>query len=326
MTFKANWEKTSQSHSLPHNIIEGMVAQAYSNHNLISYKTIAGGCANLNIKINLEDHEQSFILRIYLRDKDAAFREQQLSLLLKQTVPVPTIYYIGDYKTYRFAITEYISGITLSNLLLGQTPYELEPLMYEVGTILAKITIYKFPKAGFFDKDLNITKNITKDSYIEFAKDCLDNSIILDQLAPDIISKIHFCLEKYSHLFPEEDEKNLVHGDFDPANILVDKIHGTWKITGILDWEFSFSGSVLWDVANMLRYAHHMPVQFEEAFLQGLNSKNIQLPKSWKTSIYMLNLLSLLDCLVRVDPKNYSKQCADICELINHIIGKLKNL
>ena len=94
-------------------------------------------------------------------------------------------------------------------------------------------------------------------------------------------------------------------------------------MTGVLDWEFSFSGSVLCDVANMLRYAHQMPAVFEESFLQGLHSGGIHLVGDWRISVHMLNLLSLLDCLVRGDPKNRPNQCTDIRGLIDHILEEL---
>jgi Ser/Thr protein kinase RdoA (MazF antagonist) len=68
-----------------------------------------------------------------------------------------------------------------------------------------------------------------------------------------------------------------VHGDFDPANILVDKVNDAWSVTGILEWEFAFSGSYLWDVANMLRYAHKMPLEFQNSFIDALEKKWCQI-------------------------------------------------
>ncbi len=115
----------------------------------------------------------------------------------------------------------------------------------------------------------------------------------------------------------------MVHADFDPANILVEKINGDWQISAILDWEFAFSGSVRWDVANMLRYAHHMPQIFQDSFLSGLNNGGIALPEDWQISIHLLNLISLLDCLKRSNPENQPRRCEDICELINHILIEL---
>lgn len=137
-----------------------------------------------------------------------------------------------------------------------------------------------------------------------FVKDCLTHETVLSALTPKIISKINKALGQYDHLFPDKSEKHLVHADFDPANIFVDKIDNVWKVSCVLDWEFAFSGSVLWDVANMLRYAHKMPHEFQDAFLNGLASAGITLPKEWHITIQLLNLVALLDCLKRSDPKN----------------------
>ena len=325
MTFKQNWEKADEQHILPSELIEEMVKLGCPDKKLSSHEIISGGCANLNVKIQFESGP-ALLLRIYLRDKDAAYREQKIAMLLKQQVPVPQVKYIGDYQHYRFAITEFIEGITLRELLLSDRTYDISVIMNEVGVLLAKIASHHFPKSGFFDKNLNVIDNSAQDSYIEFAKDCLTNKIVLEQLNADTIAKINYYLDNHADLFPNENEKNLVHADFDPANILVNKINEHWKVTGILDWEFSFSGSVLQDVANMLRYAHQMPQQFEEAFLQGLNNGGVHLPDQWRSTVHLLNILSLLDLLIRSDPEVHSNRCSDIKSLISFILDQLNRL
>jgi len=322
--FKAAWEKTSVTHQLPHDIVEQMVRLAYPDRKLISYELIAGGCANLNIKILLKDEKHPLILRVYLRDKDAAYREQKLAALLKKTVPMPLTHYIGEIESYRFAITEFIHGISLRDLLLGDAPHDLSAIMYEVGTILSKITAHEFSRAGFFDKELGVISCESSD-VMKFAQDCLAHTTVLSVLAPERISEIHKIIEQYGHLFPGKKEKYLVHGDFDPANILVDNINDTWVVTGILDWEFAFSGSYLWDVANMLRYAHKMPLEFQDSFLTGLVNSAVALPENWPVTVNLLNLSSLLDCLKRSDAKGSPNQCADISELLDHILLELSH-
>jgi len=318
MTFKENWENPREQYRFRAGTYAKMVRQAFPHKKLLSYEEIAGGCANLNIKIHVEDHATPFMLRIYLRDPEAASREKNLGALLHETVPVPRTYYIGEEKGFRFAITEFIPGITLRTLLLGQEPQDVGVLMQEVGETLQKIASHTFPKSGFFTENLDVLTPFSKDDYLAFAKECLENPVVVSELKPETISKIEHYLEKYSDLFPGKAEAHLVHGDFNPANILVDKIGNHWKITGILDWEFSFSGSPLWDVAGMLRYAHHMPRTFQESFLRGLN---IVLPKRWEITLHLLNLTSLLDCLKRSDPKNSPSQLSDIRGLIQGILG-----
>ena len=323
--FKTDWEKTSVKHQLPEGMLEKMVQLAYPNKKLILFELIAGGCANLNIKILLKDEKHPLILRVYLRDKEAAYREQKLAALLKQTVPIPLTHYIGKLEEYHFAITEFISGIPLRDLLLGEAPHDISAIMYEVGVILSKIAMYKFSGAGFFDKELNVIPLSSSYDYLIFTRDCLKHEAVLSVLTPEMIFKITQTISHYGHLFPSKSEKHLVHGDYDPANILVHKVDSAWKVSGVLDWEFAFSGSVLWDVANMFRYAHKMPRKFQDAFLKGLISDGVTLPENWRITINLLNLLLILDCLKRSNTKSHPNKCSDIRELIDHILSELNH-
>ncbi len=74
----------------------------------------------------------------------------------------------------------------------------------------------------------------------------------------------------------------------------------------------------------MLRYAHQMPPEFQDAFLKGLAIGGINLPGNWDITTQLLNLVSLLDCLKRSDPKSRPNQCADIYGLISHILTMLE--
>lgn len=323
MPFKFNWERADTQHMLPDGIVPKMVATAYSDKKIKSYQVIPGGCANINIKFQLEGNEKPQILRIYLRDKGSVYREQKIGDLLKNEVPAPRINNIGNIDGYCFAIADFMPGKSLRDLLLEDKSFDICKMMYKIGILLAKIAHHKFAKAGFFDQNLQLITPITRESYINFGNECLRDTIITSQMTSATRSKINYYLEKFSYLFPDKNENNLVHADFDPANIFVNKVGDNWEVSGVLDWEFSFSGSILHDVANMLRYAHQMLPCFQDEFLTGLRSGGIILPETWRATVYMLNLLSLLDCLKRSDPKQQPNRCADICELIDYILLKL---
>ncbi len=323
MTFKKHWEKTDQHYDISSQTVEGMVSLAFLKEKLYSYEIISGGCANLNIKIILEDVGQPYILRVYLRDKDAAYREQKLGELLKGRVPIPQIYFVGDLDEHRFAIAEFMPGITLRDLLLGEEPCNMEQLMEEAGEILSKIQTVRFPASGFFSKDLSIQEPLKQEGYVTFAKDCLKHPTVIHILGEESISKIDHLLDVHAVLFPDETQTHLVHGDFDPANLLVKKSDGFWKISGVLDWEFAYCASPLQDVALMLRYAHHMSPMYETAFLSGLKKGGVPLPEDWRLRIDLLNILNLLSCLVRCLPDQRPNQCADICDLIGTILSRI---
>ena len=75
---------------------------------------------------------------------------------------------------------------------------------------------------------------------------------------------------------------------------------------------------------TMLRYAHEMPASFKDFFMHGLKT-GYNLPSNWHISIHLLNLLSLLDCIVRSSVKNEPNRCQDIRALIARIITQLES-
>lgn len=320
--FKMNWEKNDSQRLLPESTINKMVRIAIPEQKLTSYKRISQGCANVNIKIILEN-STSYILRIYLRDKDAALREKNLGALLKDKIPTPLSLYVGETDGHTFTITNFLDGIQLGNLLQSKIPHDINALMYSAGKILSRIASHNFPSSGFFDKDLNVISNSTSTTkLLAHIESYLSNHNVFSVLGSEKIAKISNFIDQSKQLFPDENERYLVHGDFDPANILVNKPNNEWEISGILDWEFAFSGSYLWDVANMLRYAYKMPPAFQKSFIHGLNNGGIQLPENWSSTIDLLNLTSLLDCLKRSDAHKKPIQCSDIRDLITHIFSK----
>lgn len=324
MVFKVNWEKASAQHQLSQETIAGMVQQAFSDKQLVSYEIIAGGCVNVNVSIMLSGEKKPFILRVYLRDKEAAYREKKLGELIGATVPIPQTYYIGDTQEYRFAFVESMPGVSLRDLLLGDNFHDTVAVMHEVGVVLGNISAYTFSKSGFFYKDLNSIES-PDESLVVYAKASLESAVVVAQLNTHLIARISKLFDRYGYLLFAIEGQGLVHGDFDPANIFVDNTDGVWRVSAILDWEFAFSGSPLWDIANMLRYAHKMPSSFEHLFIEGCVSSGIVFPKNWQTSIHLLNVLSLLDCLKRSDCQTSPDRCADIRELIDYIVIELEN-
>lgn len=320
MTFKINWEKTGQQVHLRPETITSIVTQAFPNTLLLSYEIITQGCANLNIKILLESG--AYNLRIYLKDKDAAYREQQIASLMRFDIPVPETLFIGDqtqdHTTYRYAITQFVDGIPLRDLLLTSPEETWQEVMMDVGSLLSKCRRISFPDAGFIDQHLSIPNPFQPDDLIHFVEKCLISPEVQNALGDSMINQIKEIFQTHRHHLPDESDAILVHGDFDPANILVHQIDGKWQISAILDWEFAFSGSFLWDVANMLRYAHKMPETYTKSFLKGLEKEGVELPENWRLTIALCTISSLLDIVSRQSNQECPNQNQDICQLIQH--------
>ena len=325
LIFKANWEKALIQHDLSDDLIQQMLKQVFPDRQIKHFKIIDGGCVNINVKVDFENVDASFILRIYLRDPKAAYREQKIAQLLKGKVPVPQIYHVAEISGYTFALAEFKPGSLLRDLLLDEK-CNVENVMFKVGKQLSAIAAIKFDKSGFFDENLNMAHSSTRADFIAFCLDALNDKNVKGVVSTEKRRQIRDLIKMHGHLLPDHTHKNLVHADFDPANILVVEVEGEMEISGILDWEFSFSGSSLFDVANMLRYAHQMPLSYQEAFLRGLTSGGYSLPPPWHMIINLLNIGSLLDCLKRSLPQKEPNRVRDIKELIDYFLFQLKKI
>jgi Phosphotransferase enzyme family len=325
MTFKSTWEKTDQQVEISSQTLRAMVDQAFPGSELASYEVIQGGCANLNIKIHLVQAPVPHILRIYKHDKDAAFREKNLADLLRPSLPIPQVLYGGEYDVDRFAVLEYMPGVTLRDVLLTNTSAPIESLMIQAGRLLGRLHDYRFSAGGYFNPDLTIKPfKDPEDSLTAFALSCLEHPMTITHIGPLRIERIRAILGRHQEYFPSIDDNHLVHGDYDPANILVDRVTGEWKISAVLDWEFAFSGPWIVDVSNMLRYAHQMPPAYKNGFLKGVEEAGLVLPNQWQTTVHLSNLIAILDCLVRPSANERPNQCIDISDLISYIIHQLE--
>ncbi|MFE4494618.1 phosphotransferase family protein [Streptomyces niveus] len=107
----------------------------------------------------------------------------------------------------------------------------------------------------------------------------------------------------------------LVHHDFNPKNVLVSQEKGRWRVGAVLDWEQAFSGSPLYDVGNMLRFAHLYPPQFADGFVAGCRNGDADgdglLRPGWRALSRALDLFTLADILTAPPDEVYFLRARD---------------
>lgn len=297
----------------------------YTPEDVSDFTLLAGGCANINVTLR---NKPPIILRIYCRDPGSARKEMGIAELLKSTIPVAKFYVLDELDGHTFAIIECLPGITLRDYLLLHAPsrQQIKNIMQQAGEMLSMISRQTFEQSGFFDKTLSITQPISDDTLQHYGYECLASATVCQVLSSEEIYHIKELFTIYGPLLPGKSDNKLVHGDFDPANILITIQNGDPKISGILDWEFAFAGSPLCDVANMLRYAHHMTPDYQSSFLKGVTHGGYHLPDQWQLTIRLLNIVSLLDSLQRSNTADRPNQVADILEIIRHNVKELKRI
>jgi aminoglycoside phosphotransferase (APT) family kinase protein len=93
--------------------------------------------------------------------------------------------------------------------------------------------------------------------------------------------------------------RSLVHSDFNPKNILLRPSGDRWGLAAVLDWEYAFVGSPLFDLGNMLRFKEDLPAGFADRFPHAFAAAGGPLPDDWEPVSEALDLFALADLLTR---------------------------
>lgn len=284
---------------------------------------LSEGCANTNYKVTFISAVKPVVLRIYVREKSALQRELDIYQKVANHIPVSRFLYAdksGMFYDFPYAIMEWIEGKMLRSLVFEQNEKAVEACMLEAGKYLSVLRQIEFPNGGFFEAGLQVRPFHQKEEYSSYVSTLLKEATVKQDLGDTLHLALSELVLQHAHLLPGKDPANLTHGDYDPANILVREVNGTWKIAAILDWEFSFAGSYLLDIGMMLRYSDKLPAYYEQKFVEGIECHGKPLPKLWKKQAKLMDLICLLQLLYYNPSDQRPNLNQDVVELARYTV------
>ncbi|MET8750850.1 phosphotransferase [Streptomyces sp. NPDC004667] len=233
-----------------------------------------------------------------------------------RTVPVTTVVAADPYGRatgrptllYRF-----VHGTPLSQVLAdGPASGEARDLGRAVGAVLARIGRVRLPRPGVFDDSSLVPApngGAPLGDLPGFVDRCLSTAPADGPLSgTDAAVLSALARSGPPALAAVAGERSLVHCDFNPKNLLVERRAGDWAVAAVLDWELAFSGSPLFDVGNMLRFAHEYPPAFTAGFVKGFRGGSGRLPGDWLRLSRTLDLFALADILTAPpDPAYFAR-------------------
>jgi aminoglycoside phosphotransferase (APT) family kinase protein len=313
--------------------IEGV---ALPGRKVTGARPLAGGFSNDNSLVAASDGGE-YVLRRYLRTNSSAV-EAALAARLSGIVPVAEVVAVdpsGEVAGEPVLLSAFMPGRMLSHVLAELSGYAAadltrptsvessEQLLTElgraVGRTLAAVGSVSFGSPGFFSAGslqpgpAGIEPISDLDAFV---RRCLAEGNAKGHLSGDDQRKLLRIAERAtSDLEPLRGSRQLVHSDFNPKNLLVAQLDGTWQVTAVLDWEYAFSSSPLFDIGNMLREPR--PPAFQHAFVDGFREAGGSLPTDWRRLSAALDLYALADFLTRpVDHPYFQRAVRHIQELI----------
>lgn len=249
------------------------------------------GRSNTNYKLILDGGE-AFILRIYSHGD--ARRETYAMNLVRDLVPVPVEIYRGDsWPAFSFSVFSFLEGEVLQNV----------PEHSRVAAqALTRISSVVMASPGMIEPD-GRTSKFSFGGVKGFILESLGNPVVQAWLGPEEVTLVFKILKQEESRLAELDaESRLVHGDFNPTNILI----RDGVVSGILDWEFCHSGTPYMDIGNLLR---HTAAGYHQLIGLGLQAGGMDLPGDWRQRASLVDLTSQLEFLTSTMPDAFKRQC-----------------
>ncbi|MFI6883736.1 phosphotransferase family protein [Streptosporangium canum] len=289
--------------------IEPGVLDLLSRHVLggvqvVDERRLTGGFSSDNVLLRT-NQGVSFVLRRYPRRNTCAV-EAALMRLVADRVPAPEVVYAdndGSVLGEPFILTRFVSGVPLTAVFAGSDEEDGAQLGEILGETLAAISSVRFGQPGFFaDGDLHLDADPPEhhDDLPAFVEGCLARGNAAAALsAAEQRALVKLAADNAPLVAEASDADHLVHSDFNAKNVLLRPGNGRWRVSAVLDWEYAFSGSPLFDVGNMLRFPQELSPGFGRRFPLAYQEMGGPLPERWKEMSEALELFALSDLLTR---------------------------
>ncbi len=208
-------------------------------------------------------------------------------MLHEKGLPVPEVILYekkGNRSKNEFVIMSKLQGHDVSELWSKMDEEEKCKVAELVGELLGKIHKIKLKEFGgitpegidnkhgrFKMKKVGIEYPIHYHVADYLARAFNDVGLLAahDFIKPDFIVKIIKYITERKHLASTDEKPTLVHGDFEPRNIMIRKENNNWKISGLFDFEFSESRIREYDFLKLRRYGYFDDPKIKRALLKG---------------------------------------------------------
>jgi len=291
-----DWERTFPFMEIDKSIVSILFKGIVEEKDIVNVVAINEGCRTTNYIIKTNEEQNKYILKIFFATEQNYNKEIKLLTRLKEdkSIPVPQIYKVSSHEIIQnreYAIYEYMEGKSVGQAV--DKGYVLKEIFVkDAAKYLAQIHSYKFNKAGFLDKNLNLKEELPSlILWYELSMgDCAKK-----RLGKNIIDKINRIVKENEKVLIELDQDiRLVHGDFQGTNILIKDD----RLSGILDWEFAMAGHPLADIGQFFRYEECFNKDLIQAFESEYNkNSSYKLMTDWYKISKLRDLVNMIQLI-----------------------------
>jgi aminoglycoside phosphotransferase (APT) family kinase protein len=200
------------------------------------------------------------VVRIYAdrglrRGPEAVDVDAAVLRLVRGLLPVPEVLELRrpdqHHGTPGVLVTSLLPGERL-DLVLPTLPAELRRVVgHNLGVLLARLAGMPMLRPGLFVDAALRTRPVGVPDLVAWVAAHREDTALADWDEAEYDGLLAVA-DQGQEVLDRVHRVCLVHGDFNPKNLLVDPETGT--VTGLLDWEFAHAGLPVTDLGNLLRF------------------------------------------------------------------------
>ncbi len=325
-------ERRSDIIELDHRLLSTMLEPIFPDAHVAEVQLLSGGFSNSNYHIRFAEPGISVVLRLHAGEGmiDHAYttaqKEWEIMHLLQQNqavvLPEPLYADLNGTRMGRpYTIMSFVAGERLSDLLVGRDRQTVGACAYAAGQTLAALHAVTFPHPGFFGPNLTTQPQVDTDGegWRDYIAQCLTGHS-RTWLGAELSEKLwQFVLAHQAEVATLPAQTVLVHADYNGKNILMQTTAEGWQVAAVLDWEFAFAGSPLFDIGIFLRHEDDLSPDYAQEFERGYRAAGGALPPNWRRLGKLLDLLNLCEFLNT--PHSRPRIVAEMIQLIEALLS-----
>jgi aminoglycoside phosphotransferase (APT) family kinase protein len=283
--------------------LAALLAPALPGCRLASAELLGGGYINSNYLVRFVGEHAPVVVRVHAGDAEVARKEWAVAQLVRGRVPVPEPIYAdfaGSRIAQPYSVLAWVDGMLLNDMLARGDGEAIGACAYAAGQTLAAVHTFTFPQAGFLGADLAVRVPLsgTGMEWQEYISSCIITGHGARWLGAERAERLwRFVQAHRTEVDAASNRAVLGHADYKGQNLLVRQTASAWQIAAVLDWEFAFAGSPLFDIGIFLRTEAEQPPAYAAQFIQGYCAAGGTLPPNWHRLCKLLDLVNLCEFL-----------------------------
>ena len=202
---------------------------------------LTGGMVNTVLKLEFDRAPHRAVVKLHGGDDPFAKESSALRFLRAETdCPVPEVFLDDRSRElipHAFLLLEHITGDCLKDLDL--TPSMRADIDVQLADVLAELHTHQRRTFGA------IADESDERTWAELFLDRLDtwrsHPEVEGRLLAGELSAVDQAIEAVPTLLRDAEAPTLVHGDVWDGNLMVDRVNGHWRLTGLLDPDLQFA-------------------------------------------------------------------------------------